>query len=96
MLKIAPREHNADYLAIYYTLSGLCYGGTTLLGGWLFDQYKNSSWNFSGTTLDFNQTMFLLGWIARLMCLIFLCGLIEPKVWQLRRICGKMDNTGKR
>ncbi|MCC6126271.1 MAG: MFS transporter [Pirellulales bacterium] len=95
MLKIAPRDQNADYLAIYYTCAGLCYGGTTLLGGWLFDRYKSFTWSLGGTTWDVNQTTFLLGWIVRLTCLFFLCGLIEPKSPQFQRIYGKQGNIGK-
>jgi MFS family permease len=77
-LKIASRAEYADYLAIYYTCTGLCYGVNTLLSGWLFDRFGKYHWSWNGFNCDFNQAMFLLGWIARLVGIVFLWRVIEP------------------
>ena len=79
MLKIAPRGENANYLTIYFTCTGLCYGMNTLLGGWLSDHFGKSYWIWHGFSWDFNQTMFFLGWIARCLGIVFLFWVIEPK-----------------
>jgi MFS family permease len=77
-LKIASRAEYADYLAIYYTCTGLCYGVNTLLSGWLFDRFGKYHWSWNGFNCDFNQAMFLSGWIARLVGIVFLWRVIEP------------------
>jgi MFS family permease len=78
MLKIAPRAENADYLAIYYTCTGLCYGVSTLLSGWLFDQWGISSWAWNEFSCNFDQATFFVGWIARCLGIVFLFWVIEP------------------
>ena len=78
MLKLAPGRSNTPYIAAYFTVTGLCYAANTILGGWLFDRYGTSSFEFFGGTLDYNQCIFLLGWAARCMGIIALLLVIEP------------------
>jgi MFS family permease len=79
MLKIAPQGENANYLTIYYTFTGLCYGLNTILGGWLSDHWGKTFWTWQGFSCDFNQMMFLVGWMARCMGIVFLFWVTEPK-----------------
>jgi MFS family permease len=86
MLKIAPAGENSNYLTIYFTLTGLCYGFNTLLGGWLFDHLKTVRWTCLGQTFDYDQTMFLAGWMARLLGIAFLLCVAEPDASRSKRI----------
>jgi MFS family permease len=70
---------NTPYIAAYFTVTGLCYAANTILGGWLFDRYGNSTFTFVGGTLDYNQWIFLIGWAARCLGLLALLLVIEPR-----------------
>ncbi len=88
MLKLAPGQSsgatgsasasNTPYIAAYFTVTGLCYAANTILGGWLFDRYGTSSFEFFGGMLDYNQCIFLVGWAARCFGIIALLLVIEP------------------
>jgi MFS family permease len=90
MLKLSPGKSgataglsssasNTPYIAAYFTLTGLCYAANTILGGWLFDCYGQSSFEFFGGTLDYNQFIFLIGWAARCLGILALLVVIEPR-----------------
>ena len=70
---------NTPYIAAYFTVTGLCYAANTILGGWLFDRYGKSSFEFFGGTLDYNQWIFLIGWAARCLGILALLLVIEPR-----------------
>jgi MFS family permease len=76
---------NTPYIAAYFTVTGLCYAANTILGGWLFDRYGNSTFIFLGGTLDYNQWIFLIGWAARCLGIIALLLVIEPENKHLGR-----------
>ena len=80
VLKIASAEksESAEYLAVFFTLSGLCYGVVTLLGAWLFDRFGASCWYFLGRSWDYSQAAFLAGWIARCLAVMLLFLVAEP------------------
>jgi hypothetical protein len=90
MLKLSPGQSQCatagssssasktPYIAAYFTVTGLCYAANTILGGWLFDRFGKSSFELLGSTLDYNQWIFLLGWAARCMGIIALLLVIEP------------------
>ncbi|MGA2798382.1 MAG: MFS transporter [Thermoguttaceae bacterium] len=69
---------NTPYIAAYFTVTGLCYAANVILGGWLFDRYGTSSFEFLGNSLDYNQWIFLVGWAARCLGIIALLLVIEP------------------
>ena len=69
---------NTSYIAAYFTVTGVCYAANTILGGWLFDCYGKSSFEFFGNALDYNQWIFLIGWAARCLGLLALWLVIEP------------------
>jgi MFS family permease len=86
MLKLSPGQSNTPYIAAYFTVTGLCYAANTILGGWLFDRYGKSSFEFLGNTLDYNQWIFLVGWAARCLGLLALMLVIEPKKADIQRL----------
>jgi MFS family permease len=79
MLTLSPRECNTPYIATYYTLTGLCYAASTIVGGELLDRLRHTSFVlFSGAaTLDFYQYSFLLGWATRSLGVLVLLLVIE-------------------
>ncbi|HEY4759707.1 MAG TPA: MFS transporter, partial [Thermoguttaceae bacterium] len=76
---LSASASNTPYIAAYFTLTGLCYAANTILGGWLFDHYRLSTFNFFGSTIDYNQWIFLVGWIARCLGILALLLVIEPR-----------------
>ncbi len=79
MLKLSPGKSNTPYIAAYFTVTGLSYAAYTILGGWLFDRYGQSTFEFLGNTLDYNQWIFLIGWLARCLGILALLLIIEPR-----------------
>ena len=59
MLKLSPQRSNTPYIATYFAITGLCYAASTIIGGWLFDEYAESM----GPV--FYDYCFLFGWITR-------------------------------
>jgi hypothetical protein len=102
MLKLAPGQSgagatagssssasNTPYIAAYFTVTGLCYATNTILGGWLFDRYGKSSFELLGGTLDYNQWIFVIGWIARCLGILALMLVIEPRNKQIAEVNGR-------
>jgi MFS family permease len=76
---LSASASNTPYIAAYFTVTGLCYAANTILGGWLFDRYGNSTFIFLGGSLDYNQWIFLIGWAARCLGIMALILVIEPE-----------------
>ncbi len=68
MLRLSPRKTNASYIAAYYALTGLFYAGSTIVGGCLVDMPRSQIFQYfqTATGLDHYQTIFLVGWLARM------------------------------
>jgi MFS family permease len=79
LLKISPRHSNTPYIAAYFTVTGLSVAASTILGGYLFDRFKQCSFVVFGNTFDYNHTLFLAGWLARCLGLLALLLVFEPK-----------------
>ncbi len=80
ILKLAPPEDNAPFIAGYYALSGVCFGLGTLAGGLVFSMLK--AWSIDADVafflgLSVYQVMFLTGWITRSMSVLWLLPLKE-------------------
>ena len=80
---LSSSESNTPYIATYFTVTGLCYAANTILGGWLFDHYGQNTFLFFGSTIDYNQWIFLIGWAARCLGIFALLLVIEPRTNQL-------------
>jgi len=66
LLKLSPGESNTPYIATFYAVTGLCYAANTIVGGVLYDLYRNRTFTlFGGWTFDYYRGIFLLGWAAR-------------------------------
>jgi MFS family permease len=79
MLKLAPPQANASYVAAFQAVTGLCYAANTILGGALVDRYK--TWVFAiapSCCLLFFPCLFVFGWLMRSVGAILLLWVIEP------------------
>ena len=65
MLALSPRERDASFIALYYAASSLCFGLSTILGGWLVDDWRDTAWQLGGLTLGLFPAIFVLGWLLR-------------------------------
>jgi len=80
MLKLSPGESNTPYIAAYFTITGLCYAASTILGGYLLDCYSGQAfWPFGASPWNIYQIIFLIGWIGRTLAVPVLLLVIEPK-----------------
>ena len=78
MLKLSPGDTNTPYIATFYAVTGLCYAANTIVGGVLYDRYRDHTFAFLGDlALDYYQGIFLLGWIARTLGVLVLLLVIE-------------------
>jgi MFS family permease len=84
--RLAPAGQIAQYTAIYSGLSGLAYGISTLANGWLFDLLRRETIFLGPWRLDVFACFFAVGWIARLMGLLFAARLREPGASSWREI----------
>jgi MFS family permease len=79
MLKLAPPELNTSYVAVFDTVSGLCFAASAILGGLILDAYAAwSGFTLGGLTLSFFPCIFIFGWIARSLGALLLVRIIEP------------------
>jgi hypothetical protein len=79
MLKLAPRESNASYIAAFETTRGLCFAASAVFGGLVLDEFK--TWRGSllaGFGFSFFAYVFTIGWIARSVGALLLLGIEEP------------------
>ncbi|MBN1394805.1 MAG: hypothetical protein JW959_07265 [Pirellulales bacterium] len=65
MLKLAPRETNASYIAAFDGLRGLFYAVSVVVGGRLVDLYRASSVSIGPAEVQFFALLFLFGWATR-------------------------------
>ncbi len=79
MLKLAPPEIKADYIAVMLAASSLAYAASTVVGGVWFDHLRASGPFAVGPwELDHYDVQFLFGWATRLMAIAFLIPIAEP------------------
>lgn len=80
MLRLAPRESNAPYIAMYFAVTGVCYAASTIVGGAASDHWRDTTFWLGGQLLDYYAAVFLFGWITRsLGALILLWVVVEPR-----------------
>ncbi|MDD3587780.1 MAG: MFS transporter [Thermoguttaceae bacterium] len=70
----APEKERSSYIAFYFTAITGSFGLATLLGGWLFDRYKDMVVVVPGLqwSLDYYRLAFLSGWILRSLGILIL------------------------
>lgn len=79
LLKLAPPDANAPYIATFQGLTDLSVALSTLLGGWLYDHYLQASFHVIPLgTLDFYHLAFLLGALTRGLGVVVLLFVEEP------------------
>ncbi len=80
MLKLSPAAANLPYIASYYTIAGLCYGVSTVVGGALCDCYGAAALVLPGGMVCGGLAcLFFLGWITRMLGAVVLLCVVEPK-----------------
>jgi MFS family permease len=92
-LKLTRDGNYAAYAAAYFALSGLAYGVGTLLGGWLVDLFAYDTFYVGRWRFDQYQYLFYIGWMTRLIGLLFIFGIDEPGAWSWRRILRRGGTT---
>ena len=96
MLKLAPRQTNTPYIAVWFSVTGLCYAVSTVLGGLLFDHYREVSFTLGRFVLDYYHLSFLLAWVFRSLGVLVLCLLVvEPGEGRGGREGGKVGRCKK-
>jgi hypothetical protein len=84
--RLASSGQIAQYTAIYFGLSGLAYGLSTLASGRFLDLFRDHIFKIGPWRLDVFAFLFAGGWIARLLGLVFIAQLREPGAWTWRQI----------
>jgi MFS family permease len=78
-LKLARGRSSASYIALWFTVTGLCFAASTVVGGALLDHYRDTMFLWLGHFhLDCYRTAFLLGWMARCSAALLLLLVVEP------------------
>ncbi len=74
ILSLAPPDGRSSYIALYFTVSTFAFGTASLIGGRIFDRFKNFVFSlpFVDYQISYYHLAFLTGWILRLTGLIFL------------------------
>jgi MFS family permease len=86
MLKLAPREANASYVAAFQAASGLCFAASAILGGVILDCQKTwTGFTLGGWWFSFFPCVFILGWIARSVGALLLLRIVEPATRERER-----------
>lgn len=96
MLKLAPREEAAAYIATYFAVTSVFYAASTVAGGYVFDllgHLPSDSWwaRFDRYGLAFGMAL-----VARLSAVLLLLRIAEPGAWRWRDILGKRPRDEKR
>jgi Na+/melibiose symporter-like transporter len=75
------QSSTAAYMGVYLGVSGMAYALGTLASGWLFDWLKLATGGapFGPWRLDFVHYLFLGGWLARSLAVLFLRPIQEPR-----------------
>ncbi len=84
MLKLAPRESNAAYIAAFEATRGLCFAASAILGGLILD--RGIRWHdlaVGGLWLSFFPCLFLFGWFVRSLGSLLLLWVVEPSKEEL-------------
>lgn len=93
-LKLANGRDSTPYFALYYALTTLCYAGSTIVGGALFDWLETlGPWHIGGRTIDRYTLLFWFSWITRSLTVAWLLWLIEPGAWRWRDIVARFASS---
>ena len=77
---VHDRSELAKDIAVYYAITGLCYGASTIAGGAILDCCRGKSLVLpGGIILGCFASLFLLGWITRMLGAVVLLFVVEPR-----------------
>ena len=88
MLKLSDGRDHASYIGTYFAVTSLCYAGSTVAGGFLFDYLNERTQRYLlwGVRWNLYEYLFLCGWATRTMGVIWLLRIVEPGAWTWRQI----------
>lgn len=91
MLKLAPAQNNAGYIATFEALGGVAYGLSTLAGGVLLDRLRDAHFHvtLAGVELDHFAILFLVGAVTRALGVFWLARIPEPGAKTWREMLGR-------
>ena len=86
VLNLSPPENKASGIAIFYTASTLSFAISTLIGGYLFDCFRDTvlvipAWNIAW---DYAHCSFLASFVLRLSSIGLLLGMVRWKSWYVK------------
>lgn len=80
LLKLAPRETNASYIAAFEAVRGMCYAVSAIAGGAILDACKDWTYPLTETRwLLFFPCLFIIGWLMRSLGALIILWIIEPQ-----------------
>ena len=81
MLNLSPRQNNIPYIATYYAVTGLCVAASMIAGGVLYDRFRGATFCLASgwPKMDYFQAVFLFGWLARSLAVVWLVQIAEPR-----------------
>lgn len=86
MLKLSPHAESSHYVAVYFGVTGVMAAISATLGGWLIDKFRFSYFSVGPFTVDKFDYLFWIGFVTRLLGVLFLVTLAEPGAWRLRDV----------
>jgi MFS family permease len=86
MLKLSPGQDYTPYTALFFGVTGVFFGLSTIVGGILWDVIHKSqqSWQVFGISFGLLEALFVFGWLMRSLAVVWLLWIIEPGAWNLR------------
>ncbi len=79
LLKLSPLGQTGSCVATYFALTGLCYGVSTILGGFVFDMLQGAAFIIGGQHMNRFGYLFFIGVVTRVAGVIFLWAVDEPR-----------------
>lgn len=75
MLKLSPGGSSPSHIAMYFAVTGVIYGISTIAGGILLDQLNQYQWHFAG--LDAYEVLFAWATAARMLSVVVLIVVVK-------------------
>jgi len=93
MLKLAPGHDKSAYVATYFAITGLAYGVSTIVGGWLLDSLElfMEFERFVVGPFVFTRFgyLFYIAWVTRTLAVVLLFAIVEPGARTWRQILNR-------
>jgi MFS family permease len=95
VLKLSRDDNYAGYTANYFALSGLAFGTGALAGRMILDTFDYDTFYVNNMRLDIYGYLFYIAMITRLLSVLLIYGIDEPKAWSLSVIRRRLILGGR-